>query len=102
MIFVKNLIIQNIPTQNLDNSYQNLIKLMNLRHKIFQDFNSDLKDSWEKLEKKSNSNPFNSYYFHENIFKVNIIYKKRNYVPMIFCIYDEDDIVAILPLERLF
>ena len=29
------------------------------------------------------------------------IYKKRNYVPMIFCIYDEDDIVAILPLERL-
>ena len=52
--------------------------------------------------KKSNCNPFNSYYFHENIFKINIIYKKRNYIPIIFCIYDDINIVAILPLEIFY
>lgn len=75
---------------------------MNLRHKIFRKFNSNLKNSWIQLEKKATCNPFNSYYFHENIFKINIIYKKRNYMPMIFCIYDDINIVAILPLEEFF
>lgn len=75
---------------------------MNLRHKIFQKFNYDLKENWISLEKKSKCNPFNSYYFHENIFKVNLIYKKKEYLPMIFCIFDNNDIIAILPLERFF
>ncbi|ABO18042.1 GNAT family N-acetyltransferase [Prochlorococcus marinus] len=68
-------------------------------HKIFDSFNSELISCWLNLEQNSICNAFNSLFFHNSIYHINKKFKK-NYWPLIICLYEKNNIAAILPLEK--